>query len=274
MEKIIQIGIPCSKNCEDYVCFLLTSIIKTVSKERLKDIEIILAIDSKVNNKKIDKIIKDITLQGLEITKIVNNKKTSYPEGHGINLDVLYRNFTSKYCVFVDCDVAFLKKDWDEILISAIEEDEKIIAIGSEYSSDSGKYQNFPNVIFSFCKSKELLSLNIDFTKKIKKIKTNKNDCSYYGVEEGKEIFLDTAWDFCYKSKKNGYEGKVLKIVSPRIKSTREQMKFMKEGMKGEEFQFNEMALLTHVGRSSSRSFHSDIVKTWSSCVKLWHNKE
>ena len=67
MEKIIQIGIPCSKNCEDYVSFLLESIIKTVSKESLKGIEIILAVDDKVNNKKIDKIIKDITLQGLEV---------------------------------------------------------------------------------------------------------------------------------------------------------------------------------------------------------------
>lgn len=274
MEKIIQIGIPCSKNCEDYVCFLLESIIETISKERLEIIEILLAIDDKVNVKKIDEIIKNISDQGLEVKKIINNKKSSYPEGHGINLDVLYRNFTSKYCAFVDCDVAFLEKNWDKILIDEIEKDKKLIAIGSEYSFDSGKYQNFPNVIFSFCKTKDLISLNIDFTKNIKKIITNKEDCVYFGVKEGKEIFLDTAWDFCYKSKKNGYESKVLKIISPRIESTRDKMKFMKEGMRGEEFQFDNTPLLTHIGRSSSRSFHLDDVKKWASRVKTWNHKQ
>jgi len=272
MEKIIQVGIPCSNNCEDYVSFLLSSIVKTVNKERLGVFEIVLAIDDKVDIRKIDKIIKNNSKLGLDIVKLINNKKMSYPEGHCINLDILYKNFTSKYCIFADCDIAFLKKDWDKILIEAIEKDKKIIAIGSEYSR--GKYQNFPNVIFSFCKTKELKSLNIDFAKKIKKIKASKKDCVYFGVEEGEEIFLDTAWDFCYQSKKSGYKGKVLKIVSPRLENTKNQMKFMESGMNGEEFQFENTPILTHVGRSSSRSFNSDVVKKWSNRVNTWIDKE
>jgi len=63
-----------------------------------------------------------------------------------------------------------------------------------------------------------------------------------------------------------------MKIVSPRIKETHKDLKFMLSNMRGETYQLNNIPFCSHIGRSSSRSFDSDIVKEWRKRTLEWLN--
>ena len=52
---------------------------------------------------------------------------------------------STRYGILVDSDVAFLAQNWDQKLLSHL--DDKTIMIGSEYHPTDGKIVDFPNVI-------------------------------------------------------------------------------------------------------------------------------
>jgi hypothetical protein len=115
--------------------------------------------------------------------------------------------------------------------------------------------------------------MKISFIPKMTTISANKSDCYFYGVNEGDKVFLDTGCHIAKDIKESGYTGSILKIVSPRYKDRISNMKFMKENMRGEEYQLNGIPISTHIGRSSSRMFnHDPHVQLWKNRTKEWLN--
>ena len=132
MKDNIDFLIACGRNSEGYVRHLIKTVDNTFSgKNKLR---FLLGInDPEVSRDDLETIDSK---NEINILDCISSGSSS--DGHGECLDLLSAHIDSKYTVIADSDVAFLCKDWDEILISELEKSEKIAAIGNEY--DGNKY--------------------------------------------------------------------------------------------------------------------------------------
>jgi hypothetical protein len=269
----IQIGIACGTNCEEYVKFLIFSIIKTTPN--MNNIEFLLGINNKsVNVPFLENIFINNNLK-YKIIKYDLKNNTSYPSSynHALCLNEILKNMDKEYGMFIDCDVVLLEKNWNNKLLEMFKDN--IAIIGSEY--DGNKYMDFPNAVFCIFKTNILKKYNINFLpfhsfcpnyNKSKKNEIIQENKKYFNGD--KEITLDVGWELPVKLKKNNYSGVTMKLVSPRIKETQKYLKFMLPDMRGESYQINNIPFCSHIGRSSSRSFNCDIVKMWRKRVLEW----
>jgi hypothetical protein len=152
---------------------------------------------------------------------------------------------------------------------------EKVVIVGPEY--DGSKYMGFPNIVGCFFLTDILNNLKVSL-KPDKTIKIDENNENIYNRKVGDEIFLDVGWELCYKLRKNGYSGIAFPLArtmnSSGVVVSNICPKFIKQDMRGEEYQHNGVPILTHVGRSSTRSFNEDpIVIRWRSEVEKWLSK-
>lgn len=238
-----QIGIPCGTNSEPYLLFLIDSIKKCTPD--INSFEILLGID---NNSISSEALSQIKNKIPNIKTLLLQTKNTLSLGHGDILDQMLPHFSSDFSVFIDCDSAILINDWLEILSSNLKGNK--IIIGSEYEEGSGKYLKFPNAIFMLFNTKIFKSLGISF--------------------KPSSPPRDVGWEMPVKIKAAGYDGIPLDLVSPRLKKSQSSMKFMKDDIRGEEYQLNKLPICTHVGRSSSRSFNDPIVNKWKERVIEW----
>jgi len=258
----IQIGVACGENCEYYVGFLTESIKKTISSNY--NIEFIFGVSSvKVN---VDLLKEQSSGFDYKIVYVIDqNNRSACSEGHGKTLNKILENMDSEYGMFIDCDCALLEKGWDKKLMDKIEGN--IVIVGSEYQ-DGNKYMNFPNAVFCMFKTNVLKGEKVSFSPR-GRIKVDKENCEIYEKPIGEEIHLDVGWELYFKLKKSGYEG----IHLPLIRGKSHDSVFMKEDMRGEEYQLDGVPICTHVGRSSTRSFlNSPIVILWKERVQIWLN--
>ena len=260
VKKTIQIGIPCGTNSEMYVSFLISSIESTISGDFQH--EYILG----VNQRGVD-FDRFKKIKNVKIVEDYQNSTSS--KGHGHCLDLILKNMKSEYGMFVDSDVAFLEKSWDRILIDKLDKD--CLMIGSEYHPADGKVVNFPNVITCLFRVKDLQDLNLTFVPELRSILPTEETAPWYGVSPGSSVYLDTGCHIAENFGRSGFKWKTMKIVTPRYKDRLPEMKFMKLGMRGEEYQVEGIPICTHIGRSLNRNFESDsIVISWKKRVKEW----
>jgi hypothetical protein len=187
--------------------------------------------------------------------------------GHGFCLDELFKHMDSEYGMFVDCDVAFLEKDWDVKLIDRLQGNKVVIGAGT--GKNHHHYYNFPFTIMALFKTAPIKEVNISFMPKLVNIILTEETAEIFGRSPGDRIYLDTAWEMPFKLKTNGYDGIALKLVTPRDES-KDAIKFMTSDMRGEEQQLDGIPFFTHVGRSLSRSFDDPIVVKWRNRVLEW----
>ena len=115
---------------------------------------------------------------------------------YGIAVNDLISKIDTKYGVILDSDCTFLYKNWDEILISEINEEYPII--GTQAPVGSIKPQDFL-YLFAFLFITDIMKrLKIDFRPKdIKKLE-------------------DTGFELRKKYLENGYKGKILLMRNTR----------------------------------------------------------
>ena len=180
-----------------------------------------------------------------------------------------------EYGMFVDCDCAFLEKDWDKTFLGFITD--RIVIVGSEY--DGAKYMNFPNLVGCLFKTDILKKVGVSMQPNSKPIVINESTKRIYGRDTGDVIKADAGWELCYKLKTNNYDGVILQLVRTHNKKGAvdddNASRFIQKGMRGEEYQLNGIPIFTHVGRSSSRNFMTDdIVIRWRNRVSEWLDSE
>lgn len=259
----IQIGIACGKNCEHYVNFLIETALQTAAHP--ERIDFLLGINKKEINKEL--LLKNNNICNIKIIDTFSD--TSGSRGHGYSLNKLLQEMEEKYGMFVDCDVAFLLKDWDIKATSYIRND--VVCFGTEYGKDSKKYMKNPNVIAMLFDAEKFKQRGFTSTPDMKYITIDETNTDIYHKEVGQEIFLDTGCHIPKFLHDHGYKGKYLELLSPRIPETKSKLKFLLENMTGDEHQLNGNPIFTHVGRSSSRSFTEDpIIIAWRKRVKEW----
>jgi len=272
-ESEIQIGIACGENCEHYVNFLVDSIRSTSSGDY--DIKFIFGVNRKcVDIKELIRVNDDFKI---EVVYAIEENTIPSSGGHGRTLNVILQSMNSEYGMFVDCDCAFLKKNWDSILIDLL--DDKVVIVGSEY--DGLKYMKFPNIVGCIFKTSILKDLGVsllplnpsDPPKGL--ITIDEKNSSIYSRQIGERIMLDVGWQMCYKLKVNGYDGLHLLFVRTQNQQGTVKCdyssKFIVGNMRGEEYQLDGEPIFTHIGRSSSRDFMRDeIIIKWCDRTKEW----
>ena len=264
MEKI-QIGIPCGHNSEFYVNFLMNTIKKTVSN--LDNIEFLLGINKTTVNRELLCKNRDV----LNIKLIDALSEHNFSLGHGHCLDKLMDHMDSKYGMFVDCDVAFLEKNWDIKLINELKDNKVVVGAGTE--KNHHHYYNFPFTIMVLFEVAPLKEVGVSFMPKLADLVLTEDNAEIFGRNVGDKIHLDTAWQLPYKLKTAGYDGKALPMISPRL--DKEKIIFMTEEMRGEEHHLDGVPIFTHVGRASTRNFFKDpIIVRWRQRVDEWFGEK
>lgn len=116
--------------------------------------------------------------------------------GHGEALNILIEKVDTRYTVILDADATFLIKNWDEILLSELNTDTKII--GTQPVPGSKKPSDFPLMFALLFETKVFKKLNIDM--------------------RPKEIAIgqDTGWEMREKFLKANFKSKLLYFRNTR----------------------------------------------------------
>ena len=255
----IQVGIALINGSEDYALFLMETIKATMSGKN--EFEFIFALGQ----------------NGIDIGKIKNNEynfKTKFIENpakilsstaHSKSLSMLYNEMDSKYCILVDCDVAFLMKGWDERLLEIIDSGKTIV--GCEYHDHMNlatHYNNFPNLIFSLFNLEKMRNANVVIeaieggTKLI-----TKDMESIYNVSVGRYLSCDTGYSLPLQLQGQGL---ALKSVRGDGMKLLNRLDIRGNSVYLEHFLDNEL-ISVHLGESRRRKFNKD------KCSRIWVDK-
>ena len=259
----LQIGIPCGPNSESFANFLLSTINRTITNNT--KVEVLLGI----NKPNIQKNLITADIKNLNIKFIERHSLHQSSAGHADCLNLITEHMTSRWGIFLDADVAILKKEWEIDLLSQL--NNHVVMIGSEYYKNDGKMVRRPNVITCAFDVDVFKKLNINFMPSMKSILINENNQHIFGAKIGSRIFMDTGCDMIKTLITSGYETKVLDIVSPRYIETHKDLKVLDLNQRGEEYHLDNVAISTHIGRSLTRNFNNDpIVFNWKSKIEEW----
>ena len=267
----IQIGIPCGKNCEYYAEFLMNTIDSTVSEKH--PIEYILGISN--NNVDIEKLKKIETKYTKNIFKVkkVYDDFGATSQRHAECIGEILEKMDSRYGLIIDCDMAFLMKDWDLKFIEKLKD--KVIVLGAPYHKTAKKYQNFPTVMSFFFDVKEMKKLEIDFSGSGDDAAEVASERESFLVQQpvGMTIVHDVGFQMPIKVRGAGLDGYALEHLKDPTRDA--GSKFFLPGMRGDEYQIDGCPVMTHVGRSSLRDFKTEpVVVQWRSRVTEWLHNE
>lgn len=264
MRELLQIGIPCGRNSELFVEFLISSIERTISENY--DIEFIFGINqSGVNKSFLENINTKYEKKFVIFENLMSGRGTG--TGHGNCLNSIFKEMSSKYGMMIDSDTAFLCKGWDEKLISLL--DEETIIIGTEYGADQNKFMGSPNCIMCLFSVDKLKETNMSWKPENCYITITEDNYKIYGRQPGDKIFLDTSCEIPIRLYKSGLSGIALPLFSPRIDKTK--VKFMTENMRGDEHHLNGVPIFTHLGRGLLRHFKlNPEAVLWKNRVNEW----
>lgn len=224
------------------------------------------------NLKKID-IIKDVDHK---IIKLETNLPYS-SLAHSVILDKTISLMKEKYGMIINCDILFLKKNWDYDFINML--NETTIVLGTE-SNKWNQLRNSPSpyaLFFDVEKFKELkISFKPGFTghkDKFYQIKT-KEDEKKYGRKMGAKFMLDTG----YQLAKTLYE-KDLKSLCLKPYNSKNNKKFLKRFLpdksSGTEWRYRNHLYLVRLGRTSNTDLDLDPRgKEFKKLIKKWDTKK
>jgi glycosyltransferase involved in cell wall biosynthesis len=191
----------------------------------------VLIVDNGSNDKHLLRLAK--VAQDYTNVKLIYRRQTvSGSIGHGEAMDLLVSMVRTPYFVTMDSDAVFLIRNWDEILISRI--NEKIKAIGTQASGK--KIKDFP-----------LMYAVLYSTDAFKKSNARFLPSSNFG-QDGQNNY-DTGWQVRENFIKCGYYGEVLKF-----KNTRTYHDGPYADMLAAEYYMDEVheIFVSHFGRGSS----------------------
>ena len=258
MEQI-DVVIACGSGCEGYVEFMLWTIEQTADHpERFRYLMGINA--DGIDEARLAKLGEIIDARsGLGYSS----------ESHAITLDKTFAKVESRLTLILDCDVAFLRKGWDDLFISSLNDTNAIV--GTAYDKDYAKkgtpqkYIDWPNAIACMFETEKIRALDLSFAPDSTIILDDTN-ALHYGLKPGDTVRRDTGCQLSSKLRAAGYTSTEL----PLVRGSEPETRFL-NGLRGDEHQLNGEPILTHVGRSSSRKFGiHPITVAWETRAREW----
>jgi hypothetical protein len=171
----------------------------------------------------------------------VNFRKTdSIPSyAHGEALDILIPIVDTKYFVVLDSDCTFLLKDWDEVLISDITDDIKIIGTPYYTSSTSHKKGDFPAQFAVLFETETYRNLDIS--------------CMPENLKE-----KDTCWEWREKYLSNGMESHIFSQINTRYEKDKNFIESLCIA-----YYYKNRLIASHYGRGSSGGSSKKLRKSY-----------
>lgn len=260
----IDVAILCGKNSEAYCDFLIWSMQKTASN--FAAFRFIFGLSDCENPTHFSKYAPRINSVVVNMAPQLAAIEQGSPR-HAAGLNIMFDAMTAPVGMFLDCDLAFLRPGWDEVFLTILAE-ERTAILGTEYDSRARlKYMNFPNAIACMFKTEVLRGLNIRFDSKERVIVSDEALAKLLDVPMGEEIILDVGFELPIKIKSAGLQGIPLRLLGPAWPGA----KFMKDDMRGAEYQWEGVPYVTHLGRSYTRVFGVDEhARRWEAEVRKW----
>ena len=161
----------------------------------------------------------DVTINPPKRKETTHEKRIRIGELFNKLFSKMPRNY--KYAVLTDGDIAFVKKNWYELLIKELTD--QYIIIGQEYADRwPEKYQNFPMANMFVFDVEKFLSLNVDFRGKGSPLYIETNEQSnIFGRPKGSKLNRDIGWRIPESVKMAGYDGKPMKLVPGNSKKAK-----------------------------------------------------
>lgn len=199
---------------------------------------------------------------------------------HGMALNLALKYIESEYVIFVDCDMAVLYPNWDDVVVNELN---KYDCFGTAYD-DPLKYQNFPMIYFFGFRKYILDKVDLDFRPKITtgsekplRFKLSEEDAKYFGKKPGELIKCDTGYNISYQIQKAGFKGKCMNPVL--MKSKYSQLPFENEQHKkfafkkinhNCEWHYKKKLFTTHKQASRSHPLYEKWGMSWKKRVDLY----
>ena len=146
--------------------------------------------------------------------KAPDTKHNSLNHGTAMNMALDY--IEHDYVVFIDADMAIVHKNWDDIIVNELNQND---CFGVSYSH-SKKYRDFPTVYLFAFRSHILDKVKLNFRPRIKKgvdspvrYKINKSEAKMFGMKPGAIIKCDTGWELPLIVKGGGFTSKSIPMV-------------------------------------------------------------
>jgi len=172
-------------NTSDFVGLILYSL-KKLTSNKYK----VIICDNGSNNKHLIALINAVK-QYDNIEIIFRQQRSAGSIAHGEALDLLVSKVETDYFVVMDSDAVFLKKCWDEILISSLNEKVKVVGSTLPIENANKKPCDFPMVFAALFETATFMKMNASF--KPGNLIIDKSE--------------DTGWEIRDKYIKNGYSG-------------------------------------------------------------------
>ncbi len=158
--------------------------------------EIFLSGKHKINWKCIESVGAEKLPKGYScVAKAGDTGHNSMNHATAMNLALKY--IESEYVVFIDADMAIVYKDWDDVVVNELDQND---CFGVSYGH-SKKYRNFPTVYLFAFRSSILKKAKLDFAPKLRKgiesparYKLGSDEAKLFGMKVGSVIKCDTGW--------------------------------------------------------------------------------
>ncbi len=185
---------------------------------------------------------------------------------HGLVLNAMAASFRSDYAVIADCDIAMVRKGWDELLFSKLTGD--VVMVGSGYPREnaaqniSAKYRNFPNVTFCLLRAAKLREFAINFLP-AGNVTLDAALAKNLGRKKGETVYLDVGAQLPVKFRAAGLRGVVMNLIWPdeyaaKVVKARRNWNGMPHLWWPHEFHLDGNVVCTHLGKSELRQFATD----------------
>jgi hypothetical protein len=250
----LDVGIACGNNSDFYVRFLLDNMRRTMT---VSDVRVILCIN---NYEQFDLTALEAWPGTIEYHYL---KTDTVPgsEGHGMALNFLLSKMTAEFGMFVDCDIGFLAKGWDEWMLSQLVQG-KIEVVGTEYTNAS-KYRGFPNTIVCAFHTKFLQETKIDFRPLLEPrtseyIVQTEAESHAWGTPVGQRILLDCGYQLPQKVRGAGADGLPIRYAGTGYLGV------------GQEHHVNGQPFLTHLKGSSVKDKNDAGANLWMQRIQAW----
>jgi|15BtaG_2_1085339.scaffolds.fasta_scaffold08075_3 hypothetical protein len=294
----IQVGIPCFSyegDCENYIDFAIQSMIMTAKNP--EDIEFVVGLNGgKININKMKRMKnKCFGIKFIDVIEESGKKerigdaphKTEHTEdslNHGEVLDILFEHFDSFYGMWIDADIAFISRGWDEKLKNEL--NEKCPIVGMTYPKNRNRYENFPTIMTCMFITNTLKDLGISFSTThmggSRERPVTEEESKWFNLPVGSSVNMDTG-EMLPLIQKEGYTGKCihsvhlfqkdgeLQFLDDDIDVARRTSGIKNGNGKVCEAQMNGEVIFTHLSESRYRKYNEDsLSKVWLKKIQTW----
>lgn len=217
-------------------------------------------------------------LKELNETVINYDKKVdSYPSMYHANaIHSSFDYIESEYVIFIDSDVALLKKNWDVTIIKILQ---RFSCTGFQY-----RFSKFPGIIMFACKKDAIKTIDFhpmlnDRNTRDKYVIKTAEEAVAFGIKVGRSIPCDSGWKlplvFGHKNRPpkpmlQVYGGLPNSQLPFRNKRQREICLKGKQWIRMTEFHLDGKIFGTHLKESRNTKFDDDFCVTWRDRINLF----